>query len=71
MSEVVLREGEQLLKASEVAKLLRVSPAMVYRLLQSGELPAVRIGHAVRVLPSDLDEYVKRCHGADFGLRAA
>lgn len=48
-----------LLKASDVAKILNVSTAMAYRLMQVGEIPSVRIGTAVRVQPEDLENYIQ------------
>lgn len=38
-----------LLKAPEVASMLRLSRTKVYEMMGSGELPVVRIGTAVRV----------------------
>jgi excisionase family DNA binding protein len=49
----------QLLTAKEVALVLNISRAMAYRLLQHGELTSVRIGNSVRVLPEDLEAYIK------------
>jgi excisionase family DNA binding protein len=43
---------------SEVAALLRVSNMTVYRLINSGELPAVRIGRSFRLPAADVDRYV-------------
>lgn len=48
----------QLLTAAEVAEQLRVSTMTVYRLIRSGELPAVRVGRNYRVRADDLDEYL-------------
>jgi excisionase family DNA binding protein len=49
----------QLLKANEVASLLRISKAAAYRLMQSGELPSVRFGGStVRVRAADLTRFV-------------
>jgi len=42
----------------EVADLLRVSSMTVYRLIKSGELRAVRVGKAYRILEEDVDAYV-------------
>lgn len=42
----------------EVAAALRVSTMTVYRLINSGELPAVRIGRSFRLRAEDLDRYV-------------
>jgi excisionase family DNA binding protein len=42
----------------EVADLLRVSSMTVYRLIQSGDLRAVRVGRAYRILEDDIDAYL-------------
>ena len=42
----------------EVADLLRVSNMTVYRLIKSGELRAVRVGKAYRLLEDDVDAYL-------------
>ena len=42
----------------EVAGMLRVSTMTVYRLIRTGELPAVRIGRNYRVKQSDLEAYL-------------
>ncbi|MCV7191004.1 helix-turn-helix domain-containing protein [Mycolicibacterium thermoresistibile] len=39
----------QFLTVAEVASLMRVSKMTVYRLVHSGELPAVRVGRSFRV----------------------
>lgn len=49
----------QLLKATDVAEILNISRAMAYRLIQIGEIRAVRIGSARRVRMRDLDEYIQ------------
>ena len=43
---------------AEVAGLLRVSNMTVYRLVQSGQLPAVRIGRSYRLRQEDVDKYL-------------
>lgn len=50
---------DQLLTVAEVAELLRVSTMTVYRLIRSGELPAVRVGRNYRVRQRDLDGYLQ------------
>ncbi|MBW3562364.1 MAG: helix-turn-helix domain-containing protein [Actinobacteria bacterium] len=50
---------DQLLTVAEVAELLRVSTMTVYRLIRSGELPAVRVGRNYRVRRGDLDSYLQ------------
>jgi excisionase family DNA binding protein len=49
---------ETLLTAAEVADQLRVSTMTIYRLIRSGELPAVRVGRNYRVRARDLDAYL-------------
>lgn len=52
----------QLLKVKEVAEALRVSPSLVYSLIESGRLPACRVGRgrgSVRVLLQDLVAYIE------------
>jgi excisionase family DNA binding protein len=44
---------------SEVAEYLRVNPQTVYRKAKAGELPAVRIGRAIRFRKAELDEWMK------------
>ncbi len=50
--------NETLLTAAEVADQLRVSTMTIYRLIRSGELPAVRVGRNYRVRAGDLDRYL-------------
>jgi len=53
------KEGTQLLRANEIAKVLSVSEPEVYRLMK-GELPTVHLGRSVRVAKSDLEQYIER-----------
>ena len=46
------------LTPAEVAEDLRVSAMTVYRLIKSGDLPAVRVGRSFRVAESDVDTYL-------------
>lgn len=48
-----------LLTVAEVAELFRVSSMTVYRLIRSGELPAVRVGRSYRVTQQDLQAYLE------------
>jgi excisionase family DNA binding protein len=43
---------------SEVANLLRVSNMTVYRLVQAGQLPAIRVGRSYRIREDDVDKYL-------------
>jgi excisionase family DNA binding protein len=54
-------EINQLLKATDVAMRLNISRSLAYQLMQSGDIPTVRISRSVRVLESDLEEFIQRC----------
>ena len=60
MNDLKNIENERLLKASDVSRILNISRALAYRLLRQGEIPTVRICHAVRVKSADLEEYIQR-----------
>ena len=47
------------LTVAEVATLMRVSKMTVYRLVHSGELPAVQIGRSFRVPEQAVHEYLR------------
>lgn len=50
----------RLLKIAEVAEILQISKTTVYRLIEVGYLPAVRITMAsVRVRELDLEKYIQ------------
>nr|VDG62218.1 DNA binding domain, excisionase family [Streptococcus thermophilus] len=46
------------LTVAEVAEIMRVSKMTVYRLVHSGELPAVRVGRSFRVNENAVNEYL-------------
>ena len=48
-----------LLRATEVARILNISRAMAYQLMQRGEIRTVRIGAARRVRREDLQRYIQ------------
>jgi excisionase family DNA binding protein len=50
-----------LLKPQDIAQRLNISRAMAYKLLNTGELPTVRIGRIVRVREADLEAYIQKC----------
>lgn len=50
-----------LLKAADVAGILRISRSLAYQLMKSGAIPTVRISRSVRVRANDLDEYIQKC----------
>lgn len=51
------------LTTREVQACLRVTPRTIYRLIESGELPAVRVGRRWRFRQRDLDEWFDRQRG--------
>ena len=50
----------EFLTVAEVASMMRVSKMTVYRLVHSGELPAVRVGRSFRVTEDDVNEYLRK-----------
>jgi excisionase family DNA binding protein len=50
--------GDSLLTVAEVAATMRVSNMTVYRLIKSGELPALRVGKNYRIRESDVVSYL-------------
>ena len=61
--EVVEMAGEaprvRFLTVAEVAEVMRVSKMTVYRLVHSGEMPAVRVGRSFRVPQDALEAYLR------------
>ncbi len=49
-----------LISGREAAKLLSVCERTLYTLTKAGEIPAVRIGRAVRYSMDDLKEWIRR-----------
>lgn len=49
----------QFLTVAEVATIMRVSKMTVYRLVHSGELPAVRVGRSFRVPEKAVHAYLE------------
>jgi excisionase family DNA binding protein len=47
-----------LLKPMDIARRLNISRSLAYRLLQSGQIPTVRFGHAVRIRSCDLEAFI-------------
>jgi excisionase family DNA binding protein len=43
----------------EVGARLRLGRTATYRLVHSGELPAVRVGRSFRVIEDDVNEYLR------------
>ena len=47
------------LTVAEVATMMRVSKMTVYRLVHSGEMPAIRVGRSFRVPEKAVDDYLR------------
>jgi excisionase family DNA binding protein len=58
MTQQLDTTNTRFLTVGEVAAILRVSTMTVYRLINSGELRAARIGRSFRLREEDLDRYV-------------
>lgn len=48
----------RLLTVSEVATAMRVSNMTVYRLIKSGQLPAVRVGKSYRIREREVERFL-------------
>ena len=53
--------GGSLYTVAEVAKRLKVSARLVYRLVETGELACYRIASAIRVAEEDMQAYLAAC----------
>ena len=51
---------ESFLTTEEVLAYLNTTPRTIYRLIRSGELPAMRVGRQWRFRRADLDAWVER-----------
>lgn len=52
----------------DVAELLGVNYQLIYRLVRSGELPAIRLGRVYRVTKEDLTAYLQKQKTAGGGV---
>ena len=57
-NEPTYESGTRFVTVAEVAAQLRVSNMTVYRLIQSGQLAAVRVGRSYRIKETDVDRYL-------------
>jgi excisionase family DNA binding protein len=69
---VLLRKGEfviatSLLTAKDVARVLKISPALVYRLVSDGQLKAVKFNRSVRIPEEALSAFIKQNMTANQG----
>jgi excisionase family DNA binding protein len=56
------RSRPAFLTVAEVADMLRVSNMTVYRLINAGSLPAVRVGKSYRLTEADVDRYLDQSY---------
>lgn len=59
-SATVTSPSARLRTVDELAGDLNVSRWMIYRLVRSGELRAVRVGERLRFRPEDVERYLER-----------
>ncbi len=52
-------DPDRLLTPKEAADYLHISEKSVRRLIKGGNLPVIRLGRSVRVLPADLEALVR------------
>ncbi|MGO9456150.1 MAG: helix-turn-helix domain-containing protein [Acidimicrobiales bacterium] len=62
MTQQLDNTSTRFMTVGEVAAILRVSTMTVYRLINAGQLPAVRIGRSFRVREGELDRYLDERH---------
>ena len=54
------QELGRFMTVAEVARTLRVSNMTVYRIVKSGDLPAVRVGRGYRIRAEDVRSYLQK-----------
>jgi len=57
--EDMLADKGAALTVKEVAEILRVSPRLIYQLVQKGDMPHFRVGSAVRFEPEALSKWLR------------
>ncbi len=60
MSAYAAERPTSLLTIAELARLLGIGRTTVYRLVNTGELRAVRVGERLRFRPEDVNTYLER-----------
>jgi len=61
MDNLNLIAEERLLKATDIARILGISRALAYRLLQQREIPVIKFNRTVRVRSADLQDFIEKC----------
>jgi excisionase family DNA binding protein len=57
---MTLSDLQSCLTTDEVLSYLKVTPRTIYRLIRTGELPALRVGRQWRFRRTDLDAWLER-----------
>jgi len=52
-------QSDEFLTATDMAKILKISKGLAYRMIQTNEIPSFSIGRTVRVRREDLDVFIK------------
>lgn len=60
-----MQKTNQFLRVDEVAALLRVSKAMVYKLCRTGALPALRVGCRIIIPAENLEKFLQQNRQVD------
>lgn len=58
-SNAIQAQSDQLMTAAEIADMFRCSKMTVYRMINGGDLPAVRIGRSFRVYRSVVKQHLR------------
>ena len=59
-------ETNQLLKGKDVARILNISIALAYRLIENGDIKSIRFGRTVRVKPSSVESFLSNHQVGDY-----
>jgi excisionase family DNA binding protein len=59
----------KVLTLEQAARLLRLHPSTVYRMVKRGEIPAVKIGRVWRFSTETLQDWLRDRAGGDMGVR--
>lgn len=54
-----MNEQHEWLKVPEVAEVLRIARSRAYELVQSGEIPSIKIGRSIRVSRRELKRWLE------------
>ena len=74
MDHARLESAHQLLTLRQVAHRMNVSKRTVFRWIENGTLPALRVGAVIRIEPADLDRLIHEhqipADDADAGVKS-